>query len=321
MTDPSTLFSYERHIDARTLRGETLLVTLGSFGDTGHSQEVLDDHVLNTLSSRVVGRLDMDQIHDYAGRRPEVTLERDRFVDYQKPEILLHEVQDLDGSPFFLLTGPEPSMQWERVVASLRMVTEQLGIRRTIITSSFPAPVPHTRPLQVTRFAADPEDITVRRPMPAVLRLRSSFSALLTLRFGEAGHDVIGLVAHVPQYLADVAYPDAGLALFQAVQEEGGPSIPVGSLEATAESVRAGIDEQVASSEQLQEMIAGLEKHYDRMITASSADQSVPSAEEIGAEVENFLAGLATGDPADDESEDEDPEDGTGPENGPFSAG
>src|SRR5699024_8202322 len=92
--DPTTLFNYERHVDSRSLRGRTLLVTLGAFSDAGGAQDVIDDHLLNSLPNRIVGRLDMDQVYDYAGRRPEITLELDQFSDYGKPEMLLHEVTD-----------------------------------------------------------------------------------------------------------------------------------------------------------------------------------------------------------------------------------
>jgi hypothetical protein len=304
--DPTTLFSYERHVDSRALRGRTLVVTLGAFGDAGHAQRLLDDHVLNSLENRVVGRVDMDQIHDYTGRRPPVTLDRDEFSDYERPEILLHEVTDPEGGSFFLLTGPEPSFQWERVASSLRIVVEQLGVESTLIAQSFPAPVPHTRPLQVSRFAGDRADIARPHPVPATFRLRSSFTSLLTLRLHEAGHKVVGIAVQVPQYLPELEYPDAAIALVRAVHEEGGPQLPTGSLEPMAESVRESIAQQVAESPQLQEMVSSLEENVDRMgIAPAFDDAEVPDAEQIAAEVESFLAGL-------DESSDggEDREDG-----------
>lgn len=290
--DPTTLFSYERHIDSRSLRGRTLLVTLGAFSDAGGAQRQIEDHLINTLPSRVVGRLDMDQVYDYAGRRPEVTLELDHFDDYEKPEILLHEVTDPDGEPFFLLSGPEPSFQWERVTNALRIVVEQLGIERTLLLQGFPAPVPHTRELPVTRFAGNPDSIEVRRTMPGTFRLRAPFTALLTLRLADAGHDVVGLVVHVPQYLHEIHYPDAALALLHAVSQEKGPQIPSAALEAQAKPVRDSVALQVSESRQLQEMLAGLENRYDRMITAG-AGQEVPTADAIAAEFEEYLAGLS----------------------------
>ena len=289
--DPTTLFSYERHVDSRSLSGRTLLVTLGAYSDAGDAQQLVDDQLLNTLSSRVVGRLDMDQVYDYAGRRPEVTLQLDHFAEYEKPEILLHEVTDLDGETFFLLTGPEPSFQWERVASALRIVVEQLGIERTLLLQGFPAPVPHTRQLPVTRFAGHPDAISVRRTMPGTFRLRAPFTALLTMRLADGGHDVVGLTVHVPQYLHEMTYPDAAIALMSAIAEEQGPQLPLGALETQAGPVRETIAEQIAAQPQLQEMVAGLEKNFDRMIT-SGAGAEVPTADAIAAEVEQYLAGF-----------------------------
>ncbi|MFC0674773.1 PAC2 family protein [Brachybacterium hainanense] len=288
--DPTTLFSYERHVDSRSLNARVLLVTLGAFSDAAAAQATIDDHLLNTLPSRVVGRLDMDQIYDYAGRRPEVTLELDHFQDYETPQILLHEVTSPDGETFFLLTGPEPSFQWERVASALKIMVEQLGIERTLMLQSFPAPVPHTRELPVTRFAGDPDVISVRRPMPGVFRLRAPFTAMLTLRLAEAGHAVVGLVVHVPQYLSDVLYPDAAIELLKAVREEQGPDLPTGALETQAAPIRESIAAQVGASPQLQELVRGFEQQYDRMITDGRSH--VPTGDDIAAEVEKYLAGL-----------------------------
>ena len=312
--DPTTLFSYERHVDSRALHGRTLLVTLGAFTDAGDAQRLLDDHLLNTLSSRVVGRVDMDQVHDYAGRRPEVTLQLDHFDDYEKPEILLHEVTDEEGQTFFLLTGPEPSFQWERVASALRIVVEQLGIERTLLLQGFPAPVPHTRELPVTRFAGDPESIEVRRSMPGTFRLRAPFTALLTMRLAEGGHDVVGLTVHVPQYLHEMSYPDAAIALLAAVGEEKGPHLTAEALEAQAVPVREAIAAQVDAQPPLQEMVAGLEKRFDTMIT-SGVGSVVPSADDIAAEVEQYLAsfGDEDGQDADGPAGSQGPTDSEGP--------
>lgn len=307
--DPTALFSYERHVDSRALRGRTLVVTLGAFGDAGHAQRLVDDHLLNTLENRVVGRLDMDQIHDYTGHRPSITLERDEFADYDRPEILLHEVTDPSGETFFLLTGPEPSFQWERVASSLRIVVEQLGVERTLVAQSFPAPVPHTRALQVSRFAGDRADITRPHPVPATFRMRAPFTALLTMRLHEAGHTVVGIAVQVPQYLHELEYPDAAISLLRAVGEEGGPLLPAGALEPMAETVRESIAQQVEASPQLQEMVSSLEQNVDRMgISGGLDDADVPDAEEIAAEVERFLQGL--------DAEGGDDDGGPGPEDG-----
>lgn len=309
MLDPTTLFSYDKSVDSRTLNGTTLLVTLEAFTDAGHAQELIDDHLLETLPHRVIGRLDLDEVFDYGSQRPEITLERDRFLDYERPEIVLYEVTAPGGEPFYLLTGPEPTLEWERVASALRIVIEQLGIRRTVLAQSFPAPVPHTRPMAITTFADDPAHIREKRPLPATFRMRSTFTYLLTMRLGQAGHEIVGLVAHVPQYLHEMPYPDAAIALLRAVEQESGLTLPVGALGPAAQSTREAVTEQIAGAEQLQELIRNLEQGYDRTLLtaqpsgsgAEPADAAMPSDEEISAEIEKFLRDLDGGDDTGDE--------------------
>lgn len=323
MLDPTTLFTYDRHVDSRTLTGSTLIVTLESFTDAGHAQELIEEHLLETLPHRVIGRLDLDQVFDYGAHRPAITLERDRFLDYEKPEIVLHEVTGPTGEPFFLLTGPEPTLEWERVAAAVRIVVEQLGITRTVLAQSFPAPVPHTRPLHVTTYADDPSHIREPRPLPATFRLRASFTHLLTLRLGEAGHETVGLVAHVPQYLHEMPYPDAAMGLLRSLERETGITMPIGALAPSARSTREAVDEQLAGAPQLRELVTSLEQGFDRTLlaqpgadadadaTSDTTGAPAPTDEQISAEIERFLSELAAADPDEGRGGDGDGEDGT----------
>ncbi|NLE17674.1 MAG: PAC2 family protein, partial [Propioniciclava sp.] len=67
MLDPTSLFTWEPHVDQRTLRTPTMVVTLGSYVDAGHTQRQLDRQLLEQLPNRVLGRFDADQVLDYAG--------------------------------------------------------------------------------------------------------------------------------------------------------------------------------------------------------------------------------------------------------------
>ena len=44
-----SLFIAEPHIDLRTIRVRTLVVTLTSIVDAGHAQRLIDEHLLDTL--------------------------------------------------------------------------------------------------------------------------------------------------------------------------------------------------------------------------------------------------------------------------------
>ena len=115
---------------------------------------------------------------------------------------------------------------------------------------------------------------------------------------------------HVPQYLHEMSYPDAAIALLGAVTEEQGPLLPIESLESQAGPVREAVTAQIDAQPQLQEMVSGLEARFDRMIT-SGAGKEVPTADAIAAEVEEYLASFEQ----EDEGKDtEDPDGPTPPE-------
>lgn len=319
--DPTSLFTWEPHVDQRTVRAHHLVVTLGSYIDAGHSQRMIDAHLLEQLPSRVIGRFDADQVVDYAGRRPTIVFDRDHFGEYAKPEIALHLVTDRDGTSFLLLTGPEPALQWERMAAGVRHLIEQLDVQQTVLVQSMPAPTPHTRPVAITRYASDPDLVSDELPILGTFSLSASFGGVLTLRLGEAGHQVIGLVAHVPHYVADADYPAAAGSLLEALRDVTRLALPTGGFDLAAAIVRAQIDRQVSGSEELTEMVQGLERSYDEFVQEHALRHArngqLPSADELGQQFEEFLAGLS--DPGSDTDGDGGAEGDAGPGDGPHS--
>lgn len=295
MLDPTQLFNYESPIDQRTVHARTLVVTLGSYLDAGHAQRLVDDHLLNTLPNHTLGRFDIDQVFDYAGHRPHVTFDHDHFTGFQLPEIVLHHVTDSDGRPFLLLTGPEPSLQWERMAAAVEHIINEFDVEQTVLLHGFPAPSPHTRPVLVTRFASDSTLVPIRSGVPASFEMSASFDALLTIRLGEKNHAVIGLSAHVPHYLTSFDYPDAAIALLKGLTEVTALSLPKGELDSLSKLTHEQIDGQVDGNAELQAAIESMEQHYDMLLRDRGLPikpEDLPTADEIGAELESFLRRL-----------------------------
>jgi hypothetical protein len=98
----------------------------------------------------------------------------------------------------------------------------------------------------------------------------------------------MGFAAHVPHYLAQAAFPEAALRLTRSLNQATGLAVPVEPLEKASASNLSDIAGEMASSSEVQELVATLEQQYD----ALRIDQTdrVPSAEEIAAEFEKFLA-------------------------------
>ena len=202
MQNPSALYRFETDADLSHPRPGVLIVTLGAFIDAGHIQSVLGGHLLETGDPEVVASFDVDQLLDYRGRRPAMVFDTNRWVEYDDPAMLLHRLTDRDGQTYYLLSGPEPDYQWERVVEAVRELVVRLGVTLVVHTHGIPMAVPHTRPVGMTAHATDTALIGDAASPFGRVQVPGSIGALLELRLGEAGHEGVGFAIHVPHYLA-----------------------------------------------------------------------------------------------------------------------
>jgi predicted ATP-grasp superfamily ATP-dependent carboligase len=277
-------------------RGLVLVHDLAGDFDAAHAGRLAGAHLLAGLPHEVIARFDADSLVDYRAHRPRMTFSGDRYESFAAPEILLYALEDDAGEPFLLLHGAEPDYAWERFVAAVAQLVERLGVTSVVALQAIPMPVPHTRPVTVTAHATRRQLI---EPYPVYwgeMRIPGSISALLELRLGERGVDALGVAAHVPHYLAQATYPAASLTLVEHLEKLTGLHLPTESLREAAEANRTEIDEQIARSAENAAVVAALEQQYDSFTAARegtdllSDSGEVPSAEEIGAEFERFLA-------------------------------
>jgi hypothetical protein len=294
--DPSELYAIETDTPMRDLRASVLLVSLGGFVDAGQTQRLMTDHVLATLPHTVVASFDVDQLVDYRGRRPAMTFESDRWSSYANPSLLLYRVTDADGEPFLVLSGPEPDYQWERVVEAIHQLVGTLGVTLTVSVHGIPMAVPHTRPIGRTAHATAPRLIGEHDPLFGALQVPGSVSALLELRLGESGHDALGFAIHVPHYLAQAQFADAAVVGLKSFVAATGLTIPAEALVAAAGLNRSEIAQEIAGSDEVTQVVEALERQYDTYIEGrgrpnllSTDIRDLPTADEIGAEFEQFL--------------------------------
>ncbi|MGH3355923.1 MAG: proteasome assembly chaperone family protein, partial [Nocardioidaceae bacterium] len=213
------------------------------------------------------------------------------------PRLVVSLCSAADGAPYLLMKGPEPDYQWERFAAAVRTVVERFGVSLTIGLGAVPMALPHTRPLMLTTHSAQPEHLDKPNIWKGNIRVPGSAAAVLEVRLGEWGHRCMGFVAHVPHYVAQHDYPQAAVELVEAVARQTGLQVSPGALVDAARERATEIAAQVEASEDIQEAVTALEQQYDAFTRASEssllADEApIPSAEELGAEFERFLAGL-----------------------------
>jgi predicted ATP-grasp superfamily ATP-dependent carboligase len=287
---------YELTGDVPDLGRPVLVQALTGFVDAGNATYLARDHLRTVLDAQLIAAFDADQLVDYRSRRPPMIFMEDHWEQYDEPSLELHLLHDDAGTPFLLLAGPEPDLQWERFIAAVLSLVDRLAVRLTVGLNAIPMAVPHTRPVGITAHATRPELITGHEPWLRRVQVPGSAGSLLEYRLGQHGHDAMGFAVHVPHYLAQTAYPAAAQELLVSVSRATGLLLPTADLRTAAELVRADVDKQIAQNDEAGALVHGLEEQYDAFIhgqrgTALLADAGpLPSADELGAELERFLA-------------------------------
>ncbi|KNB52620.1 PAC2 family protein [Streptomyces caatingaensis] len=306
MMDPQGLYEWEPQglavadlALAQDSAGLVMLYHFDGYIDAGETGDQIVERLLDGLPHQVVARFDHDRLVDYRARRPVLTFERDHWSAFEAPRLELRLVQDATGAPFLLLSGPEPDVEWERFAAAVRQIVERLRVRLSVNFNGIPMGVPHTRPVGITAHGNRTDLVPGHRSHFDEAQVPGSAEALVELRLAQAGHDVLGITGHVPHYVARSSYPDAALTVLEAITSATGLVLPdtAHALRNQALRTQEEIERQIGEGdEELVSLVRGLEHQYDAVAGAETRGNLVaepvelPSAEELGAQFERFLA-------------------------------
>jgi hypothetical protein len=294
--DPRELYEVfdDTPVDASG-EGLTMIEALDGFVDAGAAKRALREHLLGTLESTPVVRFDVDVFHDYRARRPAMVFNADHWESYDAPSIEIRRVLDTTGRPFLMLVGSEPDVLWERFASGVSACVTHFDVGLSIGLTAIPMGVPHTRPPGMTAHGNRRDVLALYPPWVQTVTVPASIGTMLEHRLDQGGRSVLGFAVHVPHYLAQAAYPEAALALLRAIEGASGLSLGAAELESAATESRVTIDGLVAQSDELRELVAGLETSYDAYVAGRATNlladgAPLPTGDELGAELERFLA-------------------------------
>jgi hypothetical protein len=293
--DPRGL--YELTGEAPDFDRPVLVQALAGFVDAGGAVQLAREHLMSRLDARLIARFDADQLLDFRARRPTMRFVDDHWESYDDPVLGLYALHDDAGAPFLLLSGPEPDLQWERFIGAVVGLIEHFGVRLTVGLTAIPMAVPHTRPIGVTAHGTRRELIAGHEPWLREVQVPASVGNLLEFRLGGHGRDALGFAVHVPHYLAQGVYPAAAEELLTRLSRSTGLLLPTADLRAAAEAVRGEIDQQVTEADDVRALVRTLEQQYDAYLRSrdpaglpAGESAPLPTADELGAELERFLA-------------------------------
>lgn len=273
-----------------------LHVALDGFVDAGGVQQQMTDHLQSTLAVERVASFDVDALVDYRGRRPTMTYDRDHWEDFAAPVLVVDRLVDAAGNAMLLLHGVEPDYRWEAFARAVAELCETFGVLRLTTAHGVPMAVPHTRPIGVSRHSNEPLSLVGHEPLFGRVQVPGAAASLLHLRLGDHDIETFGLALHVPHYLAQTPFADAAVAALEAWMQHTGIEVPMQELRQAAGRNRAQIEQEVAESPEAQEVVQSLEQSYDRFIEGhqrasllAPSSRDLPSADEIAAQLEDFL--------------------------------
>ncbi|QYH36056.1 proteasome assembly chaperone family protein [Salinibacterium sp. M195] len=302
MRDPAGLYDIATDV-AAVPRGLPLVAGLTGFADAGGAVSQFSQYLLDTLERTVVASFDNDSLLDYRARRPTIYFDQDHLSDYRPAKLELYLAKDELGQPFLLLTGYEPDFQWDRFSGAVLRLIEKFEVKSTTWVHAIPMPVPHTRSIGVTVSGNRSELIEQFSVWKPHTQVPANAMHLIEFRLQEIGHSTAGFVLLIPHYLADTEWPTAAVTALESVSAATGLIFPTDRLREDGREFIAKIDGQVESNQELARLVGSLEERHDNYMEENPmrsplTDEAgeLPSADEIAAELQKFLAIKRAGD-------------------------
>jgi hypothetical protein len=290
MTVPSSLY---------LLTGEpappspVLVVALDGWVDAGLAGATAMTSLLEAVETRSYAVFDSEELLDQRARRPKLKIVDGINEELDWPQVTLSVGTDRLGSGIAMLAGPEPDMRWQSFSDAVAELATALGVRLMVGFGGFPAGAPHTRPVKLAATASNGQLAQQIGFISGSIDVPAGIEAAIERACSNVGIPSVGLWARVPHYVAAMPFPAAAVALLNGLAIVSGLVIDSHLLAEAAEAARKKVDELIAQSSEHQAMVRQLEQQIDELegTPAVLDDRTVPSGDEIAAELERYLRG------------------------------
>ena len=289
------LFSIVNH-EIEVPSGLRMIGSINGFTDAGQVIEQMAHNILNKLDAELVVVFDNDELLDYRARRPSMFFEKDHLATYEPALLGVYLVRDESGIPFLFLHGFEPDFRWEAFADAIEEIIETFAVTDFTWVHSIPFPVPHTRPVGITVSGNRKELIERFSEWRPETQVPGNVVHLLEYRLTRMDVPVVGFVLLVPHYLNDSDYPNAAVTGFELITAATGLVFPTDQLRDEGVRFIERLEKKMEENEELAKLVENLEQGYksDRAtsfgVQISSPKAQEPNAEDIAAELEDYLA-------------------------------
>lgn len=243
------------------------------------------DALADERMAPVVASIDPDPFYDFTQERPHVVMDHAELRQVVWPENDFRIVRfPSRAHDLVLLSGVEPHLRYATFADAIIRVASELRCEMVVTLGAAPEAVPHTRqPMVVGSSTNDGlvKALGLSRPQYQGV---TGLVGVLQQRLDAAGLPAVSLRVGVPHYLGNAKHPQASAALLRHLEHVLGVPTDHGRLADDAARWATVHDEAVADDGNAAAYVRMLEHEYDRR-----AEASIPSADDLAAELERFL--------------------------------
>jgi proteasome assembly chaperone (PAC2) family protein len=270
-----------------------LVVSLEGWVDAGLGATTAVAALLGQGNSEPLVTFNGEHFLDQRARRPVARIVNGVMSELTWPRTVVRQGKDAEGRDMLFLVGPEPDFHWRSFTDAVVGLARSWRVRLVVGLGAFPAPAPHTRPVRLAATAPAESAHLIEQVgiVQGELEVPAGVLAALELAFGAIGTPAVSLWARVPHYVAAMPFPEASAALVEGLAGVGDLTLDSSALRRAADSSRRQVDQLISDNEEHQAMVRKLEETIDASEGNAMGVESVPSGDEIAAELERYLRG------------------------------
>ena len=279
------------------LRQPLLVAAFSGWNDAGDAATGAADWLVRQRDARRIASIDPDEHIDYQSHRPQVELVDGvtRGITWPANDCFAVEFGERD---VVVLRGIEPNVRWKSFCNAVMSVASETGCEMVVTLGALLGDVPHTRAVRVTGTASDPALINGLELSRSQYEGPTGIVGVLHDACRATGLRSASLWAPVPHYVATPPNPPATRALLERFAQLADLPLDLHGLDQLVDLWRVQVDHAIRDNDEVTNYVRELEGRVDaedageRGIVLGghpAGGGSVPNADELAAEVEQFL--------------------------------
>jgi proteasome assembly chaperone (PAC2) family protein len=243
-----------------TLRDPAMVLAFEGFNDAGEAATTALRYVSDAIRSVPLADLDAEEFYDFTVRRPNLVLDQKKARKVVWPRNQFR-FGSIDASRELVIgQGVEPHLRWRSFSDHIARLARELGVKRVVLLGAYLADVVYSRPVRVTGFAADRQELEGLGVEASAYEGPTGIVGVLGERFQNEGIRVMSLWAGLPHYINASPNPRGALALLQVLTQCLDFRMDAEPLRRQAAEFEDRISQLVAGDSELSEYVKQLKR-------------------------------------------------------------